>query len=313
MENGKLVVTIAIYMHGTIIKTDLTSEETDIFENVRLVHGTCDFTQINVNEYKQTLINKNMTDLFMHDIDKPTYKLLENIRDDNIVSNITFDKSLSISEKKGIHGFMEEYFYSNFFVQDGIYLISIHKDKKLIYPETKNPINLLNINNLKKISKKFLKKIPHTISAKNSSVLPVDYYLTRENDIWNDNTINGSEREKQLHDIQDEFYNILNKWNFTIKRHMITSIKLSVFINLIKSIISDDCIINLLDLSCNNISKYVPEEQISAKSYALNKYDVENNLIDTKYGGKTTRKNVIKKRKNKICKSRKCTLYFMVK
>jgi hypothetical protein len=115
--------------------------------------------------------------------------------------------------------------------------------------------------------------------------------------------------EEKIKEIHYDFYNILNNWKLTINKAgtIITAVKLSYFVNLIKTIILNDCIINLLDYSCNAPSVYIPDKELSKLQYAFNKNDIETgNNENTRYGGKKTRKNINKKRKNnKIKKNKK--------
>jgi hypothetical protein len=308
MDNDKLIITILIQTHGTVIKTDLTSEEMDVFNDVILTSATCDFKPYTTTEYKESLLNKKIRNIFSRDIDKPIHEIMENLTPNNKHTNITFDKSLSIDESKNLFFRIQDYVYSQFFNPDGIYLISVHKGKKLIYPKNKKTVNILNIDHLKNFAKFFEKQIPN-INQK-STILPVNSYIQEENKVFNDITLKMNEKDKKIQQIRKDFYNILSNWDLTINKNtnMITSIKLSVLIDLIKSIVQDDCIINLIDLSCNNLSMYIPNTQLTTIKYAFNTSDIENVLVK-KYGGKKFRKNTSTKKKNKKSyKTRKNTM-----
>ena len=294
-DSDKLIVTILIQTHGTVIKTDLTNAETDLFKNVRLSCGAGDFVNYTTNTIKDMNVNKKLKKTFTRDIDESesTYKLIENLDNNMFVPNITFDKSFAIDEPDGFFSFLDP---KTYLTPDGVYLLSIHRGKKLIYPTDKNAmISLLHIENLRKLATMYGKNLPENIISK---PLPVNEYITRENKVNNDNSLKQPEKEEKIKKIQNEFYDILKEWKLTINdsNTLITSIKLSYFISLIKSIISPECIINLLDYSCSTPSVYIPKELLLNLQYARN--DIETGHPPTQeYGGKKARKNINKNRK----------------
>lgn len=301
--DDKLIITILIQTHGSIIKTDLTSEETDIFKDVRLSCGAGDFINYETNIIKNRNRTEKLKGLFVSDIDKSTQELIENLDNNMFIQNISFDKSIAIDEPS----FFDLKSYIN---PDGVYLLSIHKGKTLIFPEDKTyMVSLLHIENLRKLAKIFNKKLPNNLLDE-STILPVKKYIDMENEVYNDNSLKQPEKEERINKIQNEFYNILTNWKLTINesKTTITSIRLSFLVYLIKNIITDNCIINLLDYSCNKPSVYIPEDKLLYLTYAFNKGDIETGDINLKkYGGvrKKNRKNTIKKRKNNIKKNKK--------
>jgi hypothetical protein len=219
------------------------------------------------------------------------------------ISNITFDKSIAIEQPKGLFRFLDP---KTYLIPDGVYLLSIHKGKSLIFPKDENQmISLLHIENLKKLATIFNKELSNIQNL--SSELPVKKYIDMENAINNDNTLNQPQKEERIKEIQFEFYNILNDWKITINnsKKLITAVKLSFFVNIIKQIISDNCVINLLDYSCNSPSVYIPEQDLIKLKYSLNKDDIETGYVTrTKYGGNKTHKH-IRKRKYNVKKHKK--------
>ena len=69
--------------------------------------------------------------------------------------------------------------------------------------------------------------------------------------------------------------------------------KLSVLVELIKIIIGQKCVINLLDYSCNSASIYIPKEQNLSSKYIVPD-DIEQG--NKKWGGN-----------NKCSKNKKCS------
>ena len=78
------------------------------------------------------------------------FDILQEMKNGMVIGNITFDKTLSIGS----------YLDGGFL--DGVYLISIHRGKKLIYPKNPNDtINLLNVTNLNRLSSIFKTTMPN--------------------------------------------------------------------------------------------------------------------------------------------------------
>ena len=306
-NNDRLIVTILIQTHGSVIETDLTAETSKWFENVRLSCAAGGF-----NNYNTTMV-KNIKTIYQHkktfitDIgdDSSTYKLMENIDNNMFVPNITFDKSIAIGDSQGFLSLID---LNSYITPDGVYLVSIHKGKKLEYPlpNKDKMISLLHIKNLIELSIKFQNKNALPDIENISTPLPVKEYITMENEINKDNSLSQPKKDNKIKEIQEEFYRILNNWKLTIdkSKKIITAVKLSYFVHLIKNIISNDCIINLLDYSCNKPSVYIPDDKLSKLLYAYNINDIESNSANIWLGGKKTRKNLHKKRKNNIKKIR---------
>jgi hypothetical protein len=92
-------------------------------------------------------------------------------------------------------------------------------------------------------------------------------YHEEEEAILRDEKINEVDKDLLVDKIRNEYYTTLNEWKLTIKKNQIDSIRLSVFVSLIKYIIGVNCFINFLDYSCNSISKYV--SKIATIKYAI--------------------------------------------
>jgi hypothetical protein len=160
------------------------------------------------------------------------------------LADISFDKLLTTDD--------------NWF--QGIFLVSIHKGKKLIYPNASNAtetINLLDISNLKKLADEFGTEVPKlqgfSTSLPNSLI-----YIKEEKRIEEDTSIPTDEKEIKIKEIRDQLYSYINKWSLTLNNleTKIQSIKLSVLVEILKIIINQPCIINLLDYSCSSLPEY---------------------------------------------------------
>jgi len=306
--NDKLIVTIAIQMHGSVFTYELSNETSTIFENVRLLCGAGGFKTYQTDFVEELILVKRLRNYFAHDIDesKSSFDMLQETKNGLIIGNITFDKTLSTTTgNEGLLGYLSVGGYL-----DGIYLISIHRGKKLIYPSNPNDnINLLNITDLTRLSKMFNTNIPN-IQQLSSNFPNVKFYIDEENNINKNSNLIQNEKNTKIEELRMQLYNSINNWNLTLdySRKKIEIIKLSILIKLVKQIISNDCIINLLDYSCSNPTKIIPKEQKPLSKYAMS-YDIEQGIPNTKLGGKKYRENKksdksnIKRRKHKNTKT----------
>ena len=292
--DNKLIVTIAIQMHGSIFTFDLSNETSNIFENVRLLCGAGGFKTYKTNFVEEFVLVKRLKKIFARDIDetKSMFDILQEMKNGMVIGNITFDKTLSIGS----------YLDGGFL--DGVYLISIHRGKKLIYPKNPNDtINLLNVTNLNRLSSIFKTTMPN-IEQLSSNFPNVKFYIDQENNINKNSKITADEKINQIEEIRRQLYNSISNWSLTLDyfKKNIEIIKLSVLVKIVKDIISCDCVINLLDYSCSNPSKIIPNEQNTLSKYAT-PYDIEQGIPNTKLGGKKKRIKSYKKKKRTLKKS----------
>ena len=292
--DNKLIVTIAIQMHGSIFTFDLSNETSNIFENVRLLCGAGGFKTYKTNFVEEFVLVKRLKKIFARDIDetKSMFDILQEMKNGMVIGNITFDKTLSIGS----------YLDGGFL--DGVYLISIHRGKKLIYPKNPNDtINLLNVTNLNRLSSIFKTTMPN-IEQLSSNFPNVKFYIDQENNINKNSKITADEKINQIEEIRRQLYNSISNWSLTLDyfKKNIEIIKLSVLVKIVKDIISRDCVINLLDYSCSNPSKIIPNEQNTLSKYAT-PYDIEQGIPNTKLGGKKKRIKSYKKKKRTLKKS----------
>lgn len=277
--NNKLVVTIAIQMHGSIFTYELTNETSNIFENVRLLCGAGGFKNYQTNFVEELVLVESLKNYFAHDIDesKSTFDMLQETKNGTVISNITFDKILSVGSYLDVGGYI-----------DGVYLISIHRGKKLMYPTNPNDnINLLNLTDLNRLSTMFKTTMPN-IEQLSSNFPDVKIYIDEINNINKNSNLIQNEKTIKIEEIRKQLYNSIGNWNLTLGyfRKKIEIIKLSVLIKIVKDIISHDCIINLLDYSCNKPSNIIPNEQNTLAKYAIMPHDPEQGISNTKLGGK---------------------------
>lgn len=296
--NNLFVLTILIQMHGKVMNFDLTTRESNIFKNVRLLCKAGDFIDYETTRADEFSLVTGLQEYFTHDLAESTYDILKKARSGVLVDNITYDKSLSvIVGEPTLFDRLDPVTYIQ-----GIYLLSIHKDRKLIYPDKdKKVINLLKLSDLQSLANMFDTRVPDIENL--STIIPSQrIYIEEENTIKNDNNISEEDKEERIKQIRQQFYNNLYNWQLTLEGNKIVSIKLSTLVELVKTIIEKPCFINILDYSCNSPTIYIPKEQRTLKQYALKTNDIEIGLKTTSLGG---RKKKFKRKRKQTNKHKK--------
>jgi len=292
--NNLFVLTILIQMHGKVMNFDLTTRESNIFKNVRLLCKAGDFIDYETTRADEFSLVTGLQEYFTHDLAESTYEILKKARSGVLVDNITYDKSLSvIVGEPTLFDRLDPVTYIQ-----GIYLLSIHKDRKLIYPDKdKKVINLLKLSDLQSLANMFDTRVPDIENL--STIIPSQrIYIEEENTIKNDNNISEEDKEERIKQIRQQFYNNLYNWQLTLEGNKIVSIKLSTLVELVKTIIEKPCFINILDYSCNSPTIYIPKEQTILKQYALKEGDIEMGIKKmVSEGGKKNHYKRIKKQK----------------
>jgi len=203
-----LILTIVLQIHGKVINFDLTPEESKIFDNVRLLCKAGDFVDYETNLASEVMLVSALQHHFTHDLEESTYDILKKAKSGVLVDNITYDKTLSttISEPT-----LLDRLDSVTYVQ-GIYLLSIHKNRKLIYPKrSKQVINLLKLSDLHILANMFDTIIPNIEDL--STPFPNQrIYLDEENRVENDNTLSEEEKKERIQQIKSQFYQNLSNW-----------------------------------------------------------------------------------------------------
>lgn len=304
--NDMLVVTIAIQMHGTVITYTLSPDINNIFEDVRLLCKAGGLKEYISGESGMPVIAEefmlvgNLVDIFGKDIQRSTYDIIKDAKTGIFIGNITFDKTLSTTIGK----------WSIFDYLQGIYLLSIHKGRQLLYPTNMNEkvINFLKVGDLHRLALFFK---PNSIVPNLEDIsMPFpnqQIYIEQENRVNLDSTLSNNEKKQKIKEIRKEFMNLLDKWKLTLDWWgNIQMIKLSYLVELVKQIIGKKMIINLLDYSCNAPTSYIPEEESSQYAIVENDIEMGNNMT---LGGvkkrKTKRRNRKKRRKIKIRSKRR--------
>ncbi len=300
-----LVVTIVIQMHGTVITYNLNSETSNIFDNTRLLCKAGGLQEYESGQFEEIMLVKNLREIFGQDLERSTYDIIKNAKSGLLIGNITFDKTLSTKS-----GDFSDHFFKYF---QGIYLLSIHQKGKLIYPNpNEKVINLLKVDDLQRLAS-FLETDVPDLQEDNIPFPNQEIYIEEENMVNNDSTLSKDVKKQKIEEIREQFMKLIYNWDLTLdERGNIKDIKLSYLVKLIKKMMGEQIIINLLDYSCNAPTSYISKKQTS--QYAIQEDDIEMGNTNQKYGGKKktrhqrskkkqTRKRT-KKRRNKRMKSR---------
>lgn len=291
-----LIITILIQMHGKVITFDLNDVTTRIFDNVRLLCKAGDFKDYESSGLQEiSLVDALRDQYFTKDLATSTYDILKQARSGILVDNVTYDKTLSTTVSDPT---LSDYLNPITYYQ-GIYLLSIHYKRKLIYPgEDKRIINLLNVTDLERLATIFHTRVPNLQDL--STPFPSqNTYINEENRIKQNSLLTAGEKEAEISQIRRQYWNRLNNWELTLERNKIVSIKLSTFVELIKTIVGGPCFINILDYSCNSPTIYIPREQGSLKQYALKTPDIETGISNTNMGGNKRTRRIKRTRRHK--------------
>lgn len=277
-ESDMLVVTIGIQMHGAVINPHLDDETIELFKNVRLHSMSCGFKDYETSPLYQWTFPSAINDIFRKDIETSTYDIITSPKSRGIFfGNITFDKMFSTEKENYL----------------GIYLASIHENRKLIFPKptTNEYINLLKMEHLQEVAKHFRTKTAITRRLQDlSTPFPSSTIYREEEDlIKNNEMLSAEEKQKKIKETQQQFYNIITKWQLTTDDYgNIESIKLSTLVEMIKTLIKKPCVINILDYSCSSLLTYQYTD-FGNLGMPSRSDDIESG-INTGYGGRTYHK-----------------------
>lgn len=300
-DKAVYIVTIAIQMHGTLINYDLGPSEATAFENVRLLCKAGGFNPY--YQYSIYVVN-DLQKIFAKDmIDRSTYDIIKKANSGLTLDNITFDKTLS--KYRDTRNPFDNW--------NGIYLLSIHRDRELIYPMSRKEkvINFLNVEDLHRLASMFDNADLDLDLEKVAMPFPdQSIFIEEEGEINLDTGLSEEVKKRRIKELRGQFMRLLGDWKLTLERNgNIDMIKLSYLVEMIKDIIKidkkDTLIINLLDYSCNVPTQYIPEETRHLSKYVFqdvgNDYDaMERGLIGHRsYGGKKKKKMTRKNNKYK--------------
>ena len=330
VDDGAYIITLAIQTHGKVIDLNLSPDTASIFDDVRLFSKAGEFEDAMSSHSQDQNILKKVNKLFQHDIrgasidlmneyveySHPIYKqfleqgghTLANNNVCRLFDNITFDKSLSMNTLRDGNRFscMVDQLLNLIDPElNGIFVVSVHQkindnEYKLICPDPAlgYNLNLLKIKDFKEFASAFTTdtNILRALVDKSSN-LPTEEYIRRYDILMKEN------KPQLLEEENNRFFELLKKWSITMQNAIqIESIRLSTLVDTIKQIIGAKCKINLLDYSCNSITRTLPVRDRNNAQYLVSS-DIEN--PPKRWGGKRTKKIKTIKKKIKTRKTRK--------
>ena len=342
VSNGSIIITLAIQTHGKVIDLNLSPDKNNIFNDVRLFSKAGEFVDVVSSPIQDKNILRKVNNIFQTNLNKPSLDSMNeyvkyshpiykrfveesrtNINNENVCrlfDNITFDKAFStnlVNDGNTILCLVDKLLDLINPEFNGIFIVSVHEkinndEYKLIYPYDSSQfgtnLNLLKTNDLMGFARLFNNQnIIHSL-IKETTTLPTNEYTSIYEKLMNNKTISEYERKQRLDQINQEYYEILQQWNVTMKNSQeIQAIKMSYLVDIIKQIVGPKCKINILDYSCNSITRSIPEADLPNAKYLVTS-DAENPSMKNwggkkEKGGRKQTKN--KKRRTKRKKSRR--------
>lgn len=283
IKPNNLIFTFVLDLHGSVRNLELTAENQITFDNCRL------FSRAIVGDSKVIEPNsscmvrsfdtpdyKALEDKLHRDSEKSTFDIILESEKNQVMPlpRITYDKMLSVT------GFMDLNIYKY-----GIYLISVNEKQtnglfkyKPLFPRL---LNLMYTDDFKEFARVFGININNFGSE----------YFNRDND--------------------DTGFSIWTGIELSKDKKNIMKIKMSKFIEIIKSIVGADNYFNLIDYSCS-----VNVTSVKKRDYNIQALDIENIAGEKKWGGKrkntktkTNKKKIIKRKRFVVKKGTKKRKY----
>lgn len=299
-----LIVNILIQMHGKVLDLDVTPETSRRLENVRILSMAGGFANFHSNPFLEICLSSSsnpIREAFFNSFNT-TYDILKHIQFEKggrLMENINYDKSFYVGDD-----LMNQL--------QGIYLISIQdaSNMRVLYPIQKNKTypNLLYVRNLKKIAEYFHGSLPNI--ERDSSPFPSQAnYLLEEERIQRNQMLSNAEKTVQIENIKQTFYHKLREWQLTLyeKNEKIQTIKLSKIVEIIQDMVGRPCFINIVDYSCNTLSRYIPSSQLLLKQYSEQENDIESAFGKSNFGGKKSKRKFKKRKKKRKTRTIKMT------
>lgn len=347
VSNGSIIITLAVQTHGKVIDLNLSPDKNNIFNDVRLFSKAGEFVDVVSSPIQDKNILRKVNDIFQTNLNKPSLDSMNeyvkyshpiykrfveesktNINNENVCrlfDNIIFDKAFStnlVNDGNPILCLVDKLLDLINPEFNGIFIVSVHEkinndEYKLIYPYDSTQfgtnLNLLKMNELIEFARLFNgENIIHGL-IQETTTLPTKEYTVSYDTILKNKNITEYERKQMLNQMNREYYEILQQWNVTMKNSQeIQAIKMSYLVDIIKQIVGPNCKVNILDYSCNSISRSIPEADLPNIKYLVPS-DVENPGSKS-WGGKKEkggekenggRKKTKKKRRSKRKKSRR--------
>lgn len=318
---GAKIITVSVQLHGTIIDLDLSPEMHSIFKNTRLFSYAGLYESAYTSHWDALQRMREMKRLFVQDIEGESMvealteyivplteeykeKLATNKKwKEEKISNvckhigpITVDKAFAKGDRTFIERCIHSYILSD---PEDIYVVSVHEkigenDYRLLSSREEAS---RGISKLSYFREKGRNDIADMLIAE-SKELPNFAEAKKQIDaIESDIALSEREKEERIRAIKDPIYDEVRRWKCTVnrKRDEFTSIRMSMLSRILQMLYGDDCYIQLLDYSCNEVSIFLPKEQYVYKKY-YRETDIEQGIPGIKGGKGRKKKNTRRKR-----------------
>lgn len=329
---GKKIITVSIQFHGTIIDLNLSPEIDSIFKNTRLfsyagTYASAHYSISDANKrmrkmqdtFTRDIYDKSMTEQFNEYItpvaDKYRVELAKKkVINPELIPNvckhigaITVDKLFSKSDRNFIERCIHTYILPDL---DDIFVISVHeKIDEYAYRLLSPPEDVYKgLSKLSYFREKGRHDIADMIIAESSSLPDFRGAKNEIDAIENDKTLSFQEKETRTTEIKDAIYHEVQKWKCTVNAEAgeLISIRMSMLVQVLKMLYGEDCYIQLIDYSCNEVSMFVPKEQHVYKTY-YRPTDIEQGIMPIIGGKKSDRTKKKRRYQRTNAKKRKQT------
>lgn len=312
---GEKIITVSIQTHGSIIDLDLSPEVQALFHKTRLfsfagTYKSSFYSHDDARKYMAKMERAFSRDIegrsmvqqldeyilpleeeYKSTLSKKKPRLSSQSQEDNDyegvckkIGAITIDKAFAKEEE----GFLQKCVHT-FLLPDleNIYVVSVHQkvsqNKYKLLSES--PRNILQLSffsehgrpDIVEMIRRESTKLPDIEGAKNR----IEKYKR-----------NG-ETDK-IDDLTRNTYREIQEWKCGLDAagENITSIRLSFLTQILKMLYGNECIIQYIDYSCNELSQFVPESQAPYKVYH-SVSDIEQGVVG---GSKSKKKRGVKSR-----------------
>jgi hypothetical protein len=258
METEPLIVTVLIQMHGKVINVSLDNEKKELFRNVKLLCKAEGFKDYDSKLGKEISLSGKITNIYRKEVGKNADETFGMAQKGKIVDNIKYDKLLTAYlDDSNMFNLLETITKR----YQGVYLVSIHRGNKLVFPENDDyrQFNLLNVDTLNELAQRFNGRLP-ILDNFNDELPNQEDYIKLIDDVNNNTAYTDEQKELEIEGLKKSYVNAINNWTLKLNsRGNIQMLKLSTLVDILKGVIGEKFFINIIDYSCNSITTFMPK------------------------------------------------------